>query len=70
MQATSDIFLGWDRVTGADGIDRDFDTLQLRDWKFSFPIERMIPKGMDLYAQHSARGRWPEPMRAPVIASP
>ena len=31
MQATSDIFLGWDRVTGADGIDRDFDTRQLRD---------------------------------------
>ena len=51
MQATSDIFLGWDRVNGADGIDRDFYLRQLRDWKYSFPIETLIPKGMALYAR-------------------
>jgi Uncharacterized protein conserved in bacteria (DUF2252) len=42
MQAQSDIFLGWTRVTGPDGIDRDYYIRQLRDWKFSMPIEQMI----------------------------
>jgi hypothetical protein len=50
MQGASDIFLGWDRVTGPDGIQRDFYLRQLRDWKFSFPIEQMLPTGMALYA--------------------
>ena len=45
MQAVSDIFLGWQRTTGADGVDRDYYVRQLRDWKFSGPIERMIPSG-------------------------
>ncbi|MFF0428064.1 DUF2252 domain-containing protein [Streptomyces sp. NPDC004520] len=51
MQAQSDIFLGWTRVTGPDGVNRDFYVRQLRDWKFSAPIERMIPAGMKVYAQ-------------------
>src|SRR5580704_11751127 len=51
MQAESDIFLGWTRVTGPDGIDRDFYVRQLRDWKFSVPIEVMLPAGMTVYAQ-------------------
>ena len=46
MQAESDIFLGWTRVTGPDGIDRDFYMRQLKDWKFSMPIEAMVPAGM------------------------
>jgi uncharacterized protein (DUF2252 family) len=50
MQAQSDIFLGWTRITGPDGIDRDFYVRQLRDWKFSMPIEVMAPVGMTLYA--------------------
>jgi uncharacterized protein (DUF2252 family) len=50
MQASSDIFLGWQRATGADGVVRDFYLRQLRDWKFSLPIERMVPKGMAAYA--------------------
>ena len=50
MQAQSDIFLGWTRVTGPDKIDRDFYVRQLKDWKFSVPIELMIPSGMALYA--------------------
>ena len=45
MQAQSDIFLGWTRATGADGVDRDYYVRQLRDWKFSVPIELMIPAG-------------------------
>ena len=52
MQAQSDIFLGWTRVTNPDdGMDRDFYVRQLRDWKFSVPIEQMIPSGMTVYAR-------------------
>ncbi len=51
MQAQSDIFLGWTRATGADGVDRDFYVRQLRDWKFSMPIEQMVPTGMTVYAR-------------------
>ncbi|KYG11441.1 hypothetical protein BE21_00870 [Sorangium cellulosum] len=38
MQAASDIFLGWQRVEGVDGVERDFYVRQLRDWKFSVDI--------------------------------
>ena len=52
MQATSDIFLGWQRVEGGlDGGTRDFYIRQLRDWKFSLDVEAMIPRGMRLYGQ-------------------
>jgi len=51
MQASSDIFLGWERVTGDDGVERDFYVRQLRDWKMSFPIEQMVPDGMAVYAR-------------------
>jgi uncharacterized protein (DUF2252 family) len=50
MQAASDIFLGWDRVTDLDG-PRDFYVRQLRDWKLSLPIERMEAHGMRLYGE-------------------
>ncbi len=52
QQAQSDIFLGWTRVTNpADGVARDFYVRQLRDWKFSMPIEMMLPAGMTAYAR-------------------
>jgi uncharacterized protein (DUF2252 family) len=51
MQANSDIFLGWQRVTGPDGIDRDYYVRQLRDWKFSLPIEQMLPPGLGTYGE-------------------
>ena len=52
MQAQSDIFLGWTRVPNPiDGIDRDFYVRQLKDWKFSVPIELLLPKGMAMYAR-------------------
>jgi uncharacterized protein (DUF2252 family) len=51
MQAISDIFLGWTRTTGADKVERDFYVRQLRDWKFSVPIEQMLPEGMTVYAR-------------------
>jgi uncharacterized protein (DUF2252 family) len=52
MQAASDVFLGWLRVTaGLDGIARDFYVRQLRDWKGSADVEAMIPEGMRIYAE-------------------
>jgi len=51
QQAQSDIFLGWTHVTGPDGVDRDYYVRQLRDWKFSVPIEALIPAGMTVYAR-------------------
>ena len=56
MQAESDIFLGWARATGPDGVDRDFYVRQLKDWKMSAPIEQMVPAGMTIYASLCA---WP-----------
>ena len=51
MQAVSDIFLGWVRVTGLDGEQRDFYLRQLRDWKGSAEVETMVPAGMKAYGQ-------------------
>jgi uncharacterized protein (DUF2252 family) len=51
MQAESDIFLGWTRAPGADQLDRDYYVRQLRDWKFSLPIEQMLPAGMSAYGE-------------------
>ena len=51
MQASSDIFLGWDQVDGLDGVKRDFYIRQLRDWKGSVDTEVMIPAGMGVYAR-------------------
>jgi uncharacterized protein (DUF2252 family) len=52
MQATSDIFLGWQRTeAGLDGRSRDFYVRQLRDWKFSVDIEAMVPSGMLMYGE-------------------
>jgi uncharacterized protein (DUF2252 family) len=52
MQASSDIFLGWQRTeAGLDGQTRDFYVRQLRDWKFSVDIETMVPRGMRMYGE-------------------
>jgi uncharacterized protein (DUF2252 family) len=52
MQAASDIFLGWLRASPApDGVDRDFYVRQLRDWKFSFDTQTMVPSGLSDYGE-------------------
>jgi uncharacterized protein (DUF2252 family) len=51
MQAASDIFLGWQRVTGLDGQVRDFYLRQLRDWKGSADVDSMSASLMTAYAQ-------------------
>jgi uncharacterized protein (DUF2252 family) len=50
MQATSDIFLGWQHVSsGVDGKARDFYVRQLKDWKGSFTFEAALPTGAAAY---------------------
>jgi uncharacterized protein (DUF2252 family) len=50
MQASSDIFLGWQRnEAGLDGRQRDFYIRQLRDWKFSVEIALLRPEGLQMY---------------------
>lgn len=51
MQAASDIFLGWQRVTGFDGQTRDFYLRQLRDWKGSADVETMPVSAALMYAR-------------------
>ena len=51
MQASSDIFLGWNRLAGLDGVVRDFYVRQLRDWKGSWAPEAMVPQVMNVYGQ-------------------
>ncbi len=51
MQASSDIFLGWERANGLDGVQRDFYVRQLRDWKGSADTDQMVPTGMAIYGR-------------------
>jgi uncharacterized protein (DUF2252 family) len=52
MQATSDIFLGWQHVAaGLDGKPRDFYVRQLKDWKGSLTIEASLPAGAAAYGR-------------------
>jgi uncharacterized protein (DUF2252 family) len=51
MQAVSDIFLGFVRAEGIDGVTRDFYVRQLRDWKGSAEVELMQPEGMLAYGE-------------------
>jgi Uncharacterized protein conserved in bacteria (DUF2252) len=51
MQGASDIFLGWDRFRGEDGVARDFYVRQLWDWKASFDVEQATPEVFGIYAQ-------------------
>jgi uncharacterized protein (DUF2252 family) len=54
MQQASDIFLGWQRATGIDGVQRDFYFRQLRDWKGSMDLAELRPEGLGIYGQLSA----------------
>lgn len=51
MQASSDIFLGWQRVTGIDGQPRDFYVRQLQDGKGGIDPDTMSARGAALYAR-------------------
>jgi uncharacterized protein (DUF2252 family) len=49
LQASSDIFLGWQRFDGIDGRSRDFYVRQLRDMKRSATVTTMDPRLMESY---------------------
>ena len=51
MQAASDIMLGWQRLTGIDGVTRDFYVRQLWDGKGSALIEVMEPNVLEIYGK-------------------
>ena len=51
MQQASDMFLGWERTTGIDGVQRDFYVRQLRDWKGSLTVEKLLPEGLQIYGE-------------------
>jgi Uncharacterized protein conserved in bacteria (DUF2252) len=52
MQASSDIFLGWQRApAGFDGLARDFYFRQLRDWKLSIDTQAMLPGSLRIYGE-------------------
>jgi uncharacterized protein (DUF2252 family) len=51
MQASSDLFLGWDRASGVDGVARDYYLRQLLDGKLSIRVDTLRPSGMRLYSE-------------------
>ena len=51
MQAATDVFLGWQRIRGLDGRDRDYYVRQLHDWKGSVDVDRLRVQGAFLYAR-------------------
>ena len=51
MQAATDIFLGWQRIKGLDGVARDYYLRQFHDWKGGADVERMLVPGATVYAR-------------------
>jgi hypothetical protein len=51
MQASTDIFLGWQRIKGLDGETRDYYVRQFHDWKGSADVETLLVPGATLYAR-------------------
>lgn len=51
MQSVGDIFLGWDRVQGLDGRQRDFYIRQFNDWKGVVVPQIMVPRGMRVFGE-------------------
>jgi uncharacterized protein (DUF2252 family) len=51
MQGATDIFLGWHRMRGLDGLVHDYYIRQLHDWKGSADAEELLVPGATLYAR-------------------
>jgi uncharacterized protein (DUF2252 family) len=51
MQAATDIFLGWIRIKGLDGVARDYYVRQFQDWKGSADVDNLLVPGATLYAR-------------------
>jgi uncharacterized protein (DUF2252 family) len=51
MQAATDIFLGWQRIKGLDGVTRDYYVRQFHDWKGGAEVDNLLGPGATLYAR-------------------
>jgi uncharacterized protein (DUF2252 family) len=51
MQAATDIFLGWVRIKGLDGVPRDYYVRQFQDWKGSADVDSVLVPGATIYAR-------------------
>ena len=51
LQGASDVLLGWDSVSGIDGVDRDFYIRQLWDAKGSALVETFDPNTLLIYGE-------------------
>jgi uncharacterized protein (DUF2252 family) len=51
MQAATDIFLGWQRIHGLDGVNRDYYVRQFQDWKGGLDVDTMQPSGAAMYSR-------------------
>jgi uncharacterized protein (DUF2252 family) len=51
MQAATDIFLGWQRITGLDRVPRDYYVRQFHDWKGSADVDTMDVRAATLYSR-------------------
>jgi uncharacterized protein (DUF2252 family) len=51
MQAATDIFLGWQRIKGLDGVARDYYVRQFQDWKGSADTDTMLVPGATLFSR-------------------
>ncbi|HTU95264.1 MAG TPA: DUF2252 domain-containing protein [Solirubrobacteraceae bacterium] len=50
-QAAIDVFLGWQRSVGLDGLEHDFYIRQLWDWKASIDLSTMDESGLHAYTR-------------------
>jgi uncharacterized protein (DUF2252 family) len=51
MQGATDIFLGWQRIRGLDGVSRDYYVRQFHDWKGGATVENLGVPGATFYAR-------------------
>jgi uncharacterized protein (DUF2252 family) len=51
MQGATDIFLGWQRIKGLDGVTRDYYVRQFHDWKGGANVDNLRVRGATLYAR-------------------
>jgi len=51
MQAATDIFLGWQRIKGFDGVTRDYYVRQFQDWKGGAEVDNLLVPGATMYAR-------------------
>jgi uncharacterized protein (DUF2252 family) len=51
MQAATDIFLGWQRIRGLDGLTRDYYIRQFQDWKGGVEAGNLVVPSATFYAR-------------------